>query len=107
MSVTIFCGTEELNMSNTNFFAVAKALGDSRLQDYCGSIHATELRDLCKAWQSKLELDGGQEESMSFGDFGVTIINCGRGRGYLNTKIQRILEIAEAGVVSGEAVCFG
>lgn len=107
MSVTIMCGNEELNVSNANFFAIAKALGDERLNDYCGSIPATDLRDICKAWQSKLELDGGVELSMSFGELGTCIFDCGRERGYLNIKVQRILEIAEVGIASGEVVSFG
>lgn len=107
MSVTFFVNSNDdgndINVSNANFASIANALGIlGRFPDYCGSINATELRDICQAWQGKLEFDAGVELSKD----GI-IIDCGRARGYLNVKVQQLLELAELGIELGKDINFG
>jgi hypothetical protein len=103
MSVTIFAGNSEINLSNCNFAALIRELGIyNRFPDLCGSISAVELRDLCQAWQQELKFDAGVEPSKDGNMF-----DCGRQRGYLNMRVQQVLELAEAAVIGCDEVSFG
>lgn len=102
MSVSIVAGNSEINVSNANFASIADALGIlGRFPDFYGSISAAELKSLCEAWQGTLQFDAGVEPLKD----GI-LIDCGRARGYLNVRIQQVLEIAEAGVEQGVDVEF-
>ena len=104
MSVTITCGSKDMEVASVNFRLIADALGIcSSYAESCGSMTGSALRDACKAWQSKLEFDAGVEPTMKKGGI---VIDSGRRRGYLNIKVQMVLDIAEKAIADGVEVDF-
>lgn len=100
------CDVAEVNVSNSNGYAIQEALG--LVPDYSGRIGATELRERCLV---ALMSDDGKDLAVpaveSIGEGGATIIDCGRREGYMQDRISSLLEMAQMCENYGWAICWG
>lgn len=102
MSVTFSNNKTDLNVSNSNYRTISQALGIFN-DNYYGEIAPATLVQACKEWQSKLQFDAGVDFSID-----DNIFDCGRRRGYLNIKVQQLLELAQEAISLGvEEIWFG
>jgi hypothetical protein len=103
----------ELNLSNSNFFAVMESLGYTDV-DYCGHFVGVELTELRGRVHGALvvikavpELDMGVPVTVYSEPGRMTMIDCGRRVGYLQSRLTALATLLDIAVAADGELTYG
>jgi hypothetical protein len=98
------CEDKDCNMSNHNARAVFAALGMNTDFENASAMLPQELWAACGRFLSSdlAELvDCGKAP-----EFSASVIDCGRGAGYITRRVNQIHELCELAMLSGAVRCY-
>lgn len=117
----------ELNVSDSNFWSLCEFIGqpvETETYEYKGEEYKSNLTPSWRSVDELLELkervvialegvralpaiDCGSASNVYVGEFGATVIDCGRSEGYYEDRLTRLLTIVDAALDAGVGLLVG